>query len=163
MINRKKTEKVLDVNAAMQGSLVFSDPVNLRINGEFRGDLTAKGNLVIGENAQVNATINGEDIVIAGKVKGKIKATKKLTFKSTAYVEGEVHTPVFSIEEGAIFNGRCNMTQETLSLEELSEYLSVEEEKIMEWVNKGSISAQREGDKLFFNRKEVEAWISQNQ
>jgi excisionase family DNA binding protein len=163
MIKKKETEKVLDVNASMEGSLVFSDPVNLRINGKFKGDLTTKGNLMIGEDASVNANIVGEDIVIAGKVKGKIKATKKLTFKSTAYVEGEIQTPTLSIEEGAIFNGKCNMTEEKLTLEELAEYLSVEEEKIMEWVNKGSISAQKEGDKLFFNREEVEAWISQNQ
>jgi excisionase family DNA binding protein len=162
MIKKREEEKILDVNASMQGSLVFSDPVNLRINGKFRGELTTKGNLIIGESAEVNAVICGENIVISGKVKGKIKATKMLKFTSTAYIESDIETPKISIEEGAIFNGRCKMLEEKMTLEELSEYLSVEEEKIIEWVDSGRISAEKEGEKLLFNRKEVEAWIAQN-
>ena len=46
-------EKVLDVDATMQGTLTFRDPVNLRINGSFEGNLDTKGNLTIGENATV--------------------------------------------------------------------------------------------------------------
>ena len=32
-------EKILDVDASMQGTLSFNDPVNLRINGKFEGKL----------------------------------------------------------------------------------------------------------------------------
>ena len=32
-------DKFLDVNATMQGTLRFDDPVNLRINGKFEGTL----------------------------------------------------------------------------------------------------------------------------
>ena len=35
---KKLEEKILDVDAAMQGSLTFKDPVNLRINGKFEGN-----------------------------------------------------------------------------------------------------------------------------
>ena len=42
-------EKVLDVNASMQGTLRFDDPVNLRINGKFEGTLDTKGMLMVGE------------------------------------------------------------------------------------------------------------------
>ena len=51
--NRKKAieEKFMDVNAAMQGKLVFSDPVNLRINGKFEGELNVRGNLIISKDA----------------------------------------------------------------------------------------------------------------
>jgi hypothetical protein len=31
----------------------------------------------------------------------------------------------------------------------------------MEWVNNGRIPVEKEGEKLFFDRKEVETWISQ--
>ncbi|MFA6610525.1 MAG: polymer-forming cytoskeletal protein, partial [Candidatus Omnitrophota bacterium] len=61
---RHEEEKILDVDAAMQGSLIFKDPVNLRINGRFEGLLNTKGNLMIGEAAAVNADITGDSIII---------------------------------------------------------------------------------------------------
>ena len=70
MVKRREDEKFLDVNAAMQGSLAFSDPVNLRINGKFEGNLTTRGNLIIGSNADVKADIVGENITVGGKSKG---------------------------------------------------------------------------------------------
>ncbi|MBU0693558.1 MAG: polymer-forming cytoskeletal protein [Candidatus Omnitrophica bacterium] len=162
MIKRKEEEKILDVNAAMQGSLIFSDPVNLRISGKFDGNLTTKGKLIIGENAEVNADIVGENIAIAGQVKGKIKATRTITLRSTANVSVDIETPKISIEEGATFNGRCKMVEEKMSLPELADYLSIEEEKIKDWVNNDRIPAERDGEKLLFDRKKVEAWISHN-
>ncbi|MEI8349461.1 MAG: polymer-forming cytoskeletal protein [Candidatus Omnitrophota bacterium] len=162
MMRRKEEEKVLDINATMQGSLVFSDPVNLRINGKFEGTLTTKGNLIIGEHAQVNADIVGEAMIIGGRVSGKIRATRIATLGHTAHVIADIETPKIVIEEGAIFNGKCHMPEGKLSLTELSDYLSIEEGKIMEWVGTGKIPVEREGDRLFFDRKDVEEWIAQN-
>ncbi|MCM8774197.1 MAG: polymer-forming cytoskeletal protein [Candidatus Omnitrophica bacterium] len=162
MAKWREEERVLDVNATMQGSLVFSDPVNLRINGRFEGNLKTKGVLTIGENAKVFADIEGEKIVIAGYVKGKIKASQGVSLTSTAEVNADIDTPILSIQEGANFNGKCKMRGEKIELKELAEYLSVEETKIVEWVNSGKLSATKENDKLIFDRKEVEAWIGQN-
>ena len=161
MARKKEEEKILDVNAAMQGSLVFSDPVSLRINGKFEGTLKTKGNLIIGQNAHVYADIEGENIVISGFVKGKIRSSEKISVTSTGNVEAEIHVPLFSIEEGALFNGKCVMGRERLSLPELSHYLDIEEKKIMAWVEEGSIPSVKENNGLFFDRKEVETWLSQ--
>lgn len=162
MMRKKEEERVLDINATMQGSLVFSEPVNLKINGKFEGTLTTKGNLMIGENATVNSDIIGESITIAGRVTGKIRATKLIHLSPAAQVTADIETPQISIEDGAIFNGKCKMPQGKLSLNELAEYLSIEEGKIMEWVGSGRIPAEKDGEKLFFDRKEVEEWITQN-
>lgn len=161
MVKRKEDEKFLDVNATMQGSLIFSDPVNLRINGKFEGNLNTKGNLVIGRSAQVNADIEGENITIAGSVKGKIKASGVFKLTSTAYVNADITTQRICIEEGAVFNGKCHMAGGRISLDELSEYLSIEGAKIKEWVENGKIPAEKEGDKLMFDRQDVESWIAQ--
>jgi hypothetical protein len=32
----------------------------------------------------------------------------------------------------------------------------------MEWVGNGRIPVEKEGEKLYFDRKEVEEWITQN-
>ena len=52
------------------------------------------------------------------------------------------------------------MPEGKITLEELSEYLSIEESKITEWVDNGKIPVERDGGKLLFNFKEVEEWIS---
>ena len=162
MIKKKTEDKILDVSASMQGSLVFSDPVNLRINGKFNGNLTTRGNLIIGESADVDADIIGESITISGVVRGNIKATRMIIMTNTAQVNGDIETGKFSIEEGAVFNGHCKMSHQKLSLAELSSYLAVEEDKIKEWVSNGKIPVEKEGGKLLFDRRQVEAWIGSN-
>ena len=70
-----ETERWLEVDASMTGTLAFKDPVNLQINGQFEGSLETQGNLSIGQRAQVKATIRGERIIIGGTVTGTITAT----------------------------------------------------------------------------------------
>jgi excisionase family DNA binding protein len=155
----RKKEKILDVDATMQGSLIFSDPVNLRINGEFDGNLTTKGSLIIGETASVKAQIKGEHVAISGKVNGTIKADN-IKLYSSAEVYGDIYGAAVSIEEGAVFNGRCQMTDNKISLSEVSDYLSVEKDKVMEWVESGNIPVEKEGKKLWFDRKKVDQWMA---
>jgi len=122
----KIPDKVLDVDASMQGTLNFKDPVNLRINGKFEGNLQTQGNLTIGQHAVVTADICGDTIIIGGRVKGKITARKSLSLLSTAVVEGDIFPASLSIAEGGIFEGRCSMLGEFLNVDELSRYLDVE-------------------------------------
>jgi len=162
MARRKEEEKILDVNAAMQGSLIFSDPVHLRINGRFEGTLKTKGTLTVGAKAEVVADIDGENIIIAGYVKGRVKASRFLSLNDTANVIGDVEAPKFSIDAGAVFNGKCKMKGEKIDILELSDYLSIEQGKIMEWVQSGKIPAEKENDRLLFDKREVETWIGNN-
>ena len=47
--------------------MLFRSPVNLRLNGDFEGDLEARGVLIIGEKANVKAkTVKGDSITISG-------------------------------------------------------------------------------------------------
>ena len=91
MAFKKKVEdKILDVDASMQGSMTFKDPVNLRINGKFEGTLEVRGNLTIGATAIVNADISGDNIIIGGRVRGRVTAKERLTLLPTAIVEGDI-------------------------------------------------------------------------
>ncbi len=114
-------EKILDVDAAMQGSLAFRDPVNLRINGSFEGSLDVKGSLTIGENAVVKAGIKGENVIVAGRVYGDIVATRELKLTPPAHVTGNISTPRLSIVDGAILEGNCHMTGKEKDIESSAE------------------------------------------
>jgi len=158
---KKKTgEKILDVDASMQGTLSFNDPVNLRINGNFEGTLQTKGNLTIGETASVNAHIIGENIIIAGKVKGDIVALTTLVFLPTAVFEGEIKTPKLNIVEGAIFQGKCDMMQDLLGVDEVSKYLEIDKDSLLDWANSGKIPAIKEGNTWRFERAKIEEWVA---
>src|SRR3989338_8047511 len=101
--------KFLEVDASMQGSLVFKDPVNLQINGRFEGTLQTRGHLIIGERAHVQANVEGEAIIVAGELHGDIKASERLELRSTARVFGELHTPALLVHEGAVIQGQGDM------------------------------------------------------
>ncbi len=162
--NKKKSEKVeekyLDVDASMQGTLSFKDPVNLRINGKFEGNLEIKGTLTIGHTAIVYADIIGDSIIISGRVKGKITAKKELELLSTAVVEGDIFPVRLSIDDGAIFEGKCFMLSEFMNVEEIARYLEVDQNLIIEWATTGKIPVMKENNNFRFERKAIDSWIA---
>ncbi len=160
MAFKKKTEeKILDVDAQMQGTLKFQDPVNLRINGRFEGNLDIRGNLTISHTAVVWADITGDNIIIGGMVKGKITAKERLTLLPTGIVEGDIYPAKLNVAEGAIFEGKCSMLHDFLNTEELARYLEVDSNSILEWANQGKVPATKEGNEWRFERKAIDSWI----
>jgi cytoskeletal protein CcmA (bactofilin family) len=153
-------EKVLDVDAAMQGTLTFKDPVNLRINGKFEGNLDTRGNLTIGATAVINADIIGDNIIVGGRVKGKITAKERLTLLPQAIVEGHIYPAKLNITEGAVFEGQCTMLHDFLNSEQLAKYLEVELSSIMEWANSGKVPGSKENNDWKFERKAIDSWVA---
>lgn len=158
--NKKQEEKVLDVDAAMQGTLSFKDPVNLRINGKFEGNLDTRGNLTIGTAAAVFADITGDNIIVGGRVKGKITAKDRLTLLPTAIVEGDIYPAKLNVAEGAVLEGRCVMLHDFMNSEELARYLEMDVNSIIEWANTGKVPGQKEGGNWKFERKAIDSWIT---
>jgi excisionase family DNA binding protein len=161
-------EKILDVDARMQGTIVFKDPVNLRISGSFEGKLETRGNLTIGENAHVQADIFGERILIAGKVKGNLSASSGISLIKPAVIDGDVRTPSLSMTEGAILNGKCTMSglgesrnsdDSLLTLRDVAQYLEVESKVVEEWAKQKKIPAQFLKGEWRFTKVAVDKWI----
>lgn len=171
MVKKKEEfqEKILDVDASMQGTISFKDPVNLRINGSFEGKLDTRGNLTIGENAKVTANIHGDNIVVAGKVSGDVVASRSLALLTSATLKGNVTTPRLSILEGAVLQGLVSMQNATssdgldvfLTLKDVAQYLEVESRIIEEWASAKKIPARLENGNWIFTKAEVDQWIQQ--
>lgn len=160
--DKRKTgdAKILDVDAAMSGTLTFRDPVNLRINGKFEGTLETRGSLIIGPTAMVNAHIVGDDIVLAGRLKGEILAKQKLTLMDSAIVEATIRTAKLIVNEGAVFEGACHMLGDYLGPDDLAKYLEVDISSIIEWANSGKVPAVKEGESWKFERKSIDEWVA---
>jgi len=159
--NKKKIEeKVLEVDAAMQGNLSFKDNVNLRINGRFEGNLETKGNLTIGQTAIITGDIVGDNIIIGGRTKGRIVAKERLTLLPTAILEGEIFPAKLNVAEGAILEGKCCMLHDFLNAEELARYLEVDLNSVMEWATSGKVPGHKEGENWRFERKAIDLWVA---
>ncbi len=157
---KKVDEKLLDVDASMQGTLSFKDPVNLRVNGRFDGNLDVRGTLTIGPTAIVHAIIEGDNIVIGGRVKGRITAKESLTLLPTAIVEGDVFPARLNVTEGAILEGKCSMLHDFLNAEELARYIEVDISSVTDWANSGKVPGFKEGNNWKFERKAIDDWIA---
>ena len=159
------TDRWLEVDASMTGTLAFKDPVNLQINGQFEGTLDTKGNLSIGQKATVKATIQGESISISGTVNGQVTATSRIELLPSARVTGKLISPRVIMQDGAILHGTIEMVgakgvSPWMSVEELAKYLEVDVSTVMEWAQGGRLPAQREGSAWRFERAKVEEWLA---
>ena len=109
---KKEAEEIkafLGQGAEFIGKLIFSGSV--RIDGNFQGEIFGQGSLVVGEGALVKADIAVKSVYISGDVQGNIDVKEKFSIHPTGKFLGDVHTPVFVMEEGAFFDGRSHMAE----------------------------------------------------
>ncbi len=69
-------------------------------------NLTANSCLTVGPNGNVKADLNAREIIVRGKVEGRVTARDKLQIGSTGEITGEVQTDRLTIEDGAMLRGK---------------------------------------------------------
>lgn len=100
----------LDRTTSLVGELRFSD--TMRIDGRVKGRILSDNVLVVGETAEIEGEIEVASISIMGKVRGTLRATVRVEVHPRAVLLADVTTPVLRIDEGAVFQGRCDMQVE---------------------------------------------------
>ncbi len=98
---------LLGRGAQFEGKLTFEGTV--RIDGRFKGEVFSEDVLVIGDGAQVEATIDVGEVIIQGTVVGNITAKRAIEIHAPGRVKGDLHTPTLQIDKGVIFEGRSFM------------------------------------------------------
>lgn len=120
-----KTEAVNSpdkLNRLVEGTSVKGDvktDSNFRLDGELNGTLNTLGKLVVGPTGRIEGEIICGNADIEGEVVGNIKVEGILLLKSTAKVRGNIIAGKLAIENGADFNGNCNMGSAEQKLEQL--------------------------------------------
>jgi len=82
---------------------------DLRIDGEFKGNIDINARIVIGTTGVVTGDIKCKNAEISGKLVGNIEVSEMLILKSTTFIQGDIQTGKLIIEDGARFNGSCRM------------------------------------------------------
>jgi cytoskeletal protein CcmA (bactofilin family) len=98
----------LDKGSHLKGELSFEE--TFRIDGRFEGKIPSGSELILGDSADVDAEIHVERLSINGSLKGTVHASERIEIHPRARVLADLHTPVLKIEEGAHFQGSCDMT-----------------------------------------------------
>ena len=107
----------IDKGSFIRGELSFEE--TFRIDGRFEGKIRSGSELILGDDADVNAEIEVGRLTVNGKLKGSVHATERVELLAGARVLGDISTPVLRIEEGAHFEGGCQMGKESSNLVEL--------------------------------------------
>ena len=100
-------DTILSPDIDFSGTLHFEKPFLIR--GRVSGEISARGLLVVDEQAVVNANINAAKVIIRGQVKGDVSASEKVEITVSGKLVGNVSAPEIFMETGCIFNGRCTM------------------------------------------------------
>ena len=100
----EKTSSYLGKDTVLEGNLIFKGTFNLDCN--FKGDISAPGTLIVGENGKIDSNIHVGSIISEGEIHGNIIAEERVEILS-GKVYGDIWAPVVVIKKGAIFEGNC--------------------------------------------------------
>jgi cytoskeletal protein CcmA (bactofilin family) len=91
----------------VEGKLTFDSAV--RIDGVFKGEIDAKGMLVVGNDAFIEAEVKVDTLIVTGEINGVVEASKRVEIQAPGKIIGEVRTPNLIIGDGAVIDGNCVM------------------------------------------------------
>jgi len=80
-----------------------------RVDGSIRGEVKARGRIVIGERARIKGNVSGTNITIGGVVCGNVIADGHLVILSTAIVIGDIITRRIQADDGCFINGKVTV------------------------------------------------------
>ena len=97
----------IDRHSAFEGT--FRSQRDLRIEGELKGTVSCSGTMFVAEGATVAATIDAENLTVAGDVSGEIRCRGRLQILPSGRVHAQATTGSLVIQEGAIYEGQLEM------------------------------------------------------
>jgi cytoskeletal protein CcmA (bactofilin family) len=82
-----------------------------RVDGSIRGNVKARGRVVIGKKARMKSNVAGTFVTIGGVVYGNIVASERLVVLGTGLVIGDILTRRIQADEGCLIHGRVQVCQ----------------------------------------------------
>jgi cytoskeletal protein CcmA (bactofilin family) len=107
--NADELQSLLGEGVEMVGELSFAR--GLLVEGIVKGKLRSEGSLMIGAKGRVEAEVVIQKVSINGEFRGVIHASDRVEINKSGKVYGDIYTPCLIIEGGAVFEGRCNMSE----------------------------------------------------
>ena len=107
----KPPASILSADLLVTGNMKTTG--DIQVEGQVDGDIRAHL-LTVGEGATVKGEVVGDDVVIHGKIIGRVRGLK-VRLTSTAKVEGDIIHKTIAIESGAHFEGSVQRQDDPLA------------------------------------------------
>ncbi len=122
MAKQSNTAVSNQINMIGEGTVLdgtLTSESDVRISGRVDGNLEVKGKVIVVQEGVVEGEIKAASLDIAGRVQGEMLVEERVVLKSSAHVEGNIQTTRLIVEEGATFNGRCQMGSRSVRSESI--------------------------------------------
>jgi len=104
-------QALLGSGSQFEGKLTFEGRV--RVDGKFRGEIFSDDILVLGEHAEIHASIDvGTLIMRGGTLHGDVRAGQLVELYAPARLYGDIVAPRLFLDKGVVFEGKCTMPTE---------------------------------------------------
>ena len=110
-INSETINTLIGQGTKIEGALHATGTI--RIDGELKGDIFLKGDLIVGQEGKIFGNISAHSILNSGMIKGNITTSHQLRIASSGKVIGDIEVSSFIVEEKSLFDGKCKMKKET--------------------------------------------------
>ena len=106
MIN--KTSSILGPELEINGDVKVSG--SLLLYGKVFGNIHSAGSIRTADGSEVKGNIFAHEATIGGIVDGDVEVKNKVILGNSSKLTGNLKASTLTIEEGAKFEGVCNMT-----------------------------------------------------
>lgn len=104
----------MPITTVVGNDIVFKGDIHgdgiVRIDGKAEGNILSKQGIILGEKADVEGSLESDNIIIFGHIKGSIKS-KELILKSTGSVHGDIVSDFLEVEMGSKYDGNLKIGQ----------------------------------------------------
>jgi cytoskeletal protein CcmA (bactofilin family) len=98
---------ILGRGAQLEGTLVSTE--SIRIDGQAKGKIAARVDVILSSDSHVEADIQAENVVAEGTLKGSITARTMAEVAEGGRVEGTIRSKALVVSEGALFSGQASI------------------------------------------------------
>ena len=82
---------------------------SILIYGRINGNVTSTGTITTAKDSYIKGNIESKNAIISGHIDGDLKIENKTTLEHDCVLNGNLMTSIVVVEEGATFEGLCNM------------------------------------------------------
>src|SRR5918995_492993 len=94
----------------LEGTLLSAE--SIRIDGEAKGTIAARGDVILSSHSHVEADIRAENVVMGGELRGNIRARTRTELAASGRLMGKIRSKLLVVREGAQFSGQSSVDSE---------------------------------------------------
>jgi cytoskeletal protein CcmA (bactofilin family) len=98
-------ESLLAAGLTIEGKIEGAG--NVRIAGNFKGDVHVQGNLTIEQGAKITGSVRANTVVVGGELEGNIDAATRVELLQTGVLNGDLKAGSLTVAAGSRMRGRA--------------------------------------------------------